>query len=92
MIFRVSYDTNLTFAKQILLEMLMKDERVYKEPTPFINVSEYGQSSINITVRVWTKTKDYWPLYWDMMNNVKFEFDKNGIEIPINQLELKIRK
>jgi small conductance mechanosensitive channel len=92
MVFSVSYDTDLTLAKQILANMLANDERVFKDPAPFITVSEYAASSINITVRAWTKSSNYWGVYWNMMNNVKSEFDKAGIEIPFNQLDVNIRK
>ena len=92
MLFSVAYDTDLNLAKQTLLNMLLADERVLKEPNPFITVSEYGTSSINITVRAWTKTSNYWGVYWNMMNNVKNEFDKVGIEIPFNQLDVNIKK
>lgn len=92
MLFSVAYDTDLNLAKQTLLNILLADERVLKEPNPFITVSEYGTSSINITVRAWTKTSNYWGVYWNMMNNVKNEFDKVGIEIPFNQLDVNIKK
>jgi small conductance mechanosensitive channel len=92
MVFSVSYDTDLTLAKQILANMLANDERVFTDPAPFITVSEYAASSINITVRAWTKSSNYWGVYWNMMNNVKSEFDKAGIEIPFNQLDVNIRK
>ena len=91
MIFKVSYDTDLALVSKTLLNMLENDERVYKDPIPFINVSEFGTSSINITIRAWTKTSDYWSVYWNMMNNVKGEFDKVGIEIPIEKLDIKLK-
>jgi small conductance mechanosensitive channel len=92
MVFSVAYDTNLELAKQTLANMLANDERVFSDPTPFITVSEYAASSINITVRAWTKSSNYWGVYWNMMNNVKAEFDKVGIEIPFNQLDVNIKK
>ena len=91
MIFKVSYETDLKQASSILLNMLMANEMVYKEPMPFINVSEFLASSINITVRAWTKSQDYWTVYWYMMNNVKDEFDKIGIEIPIEKLDIMLK-
>ena len=72
--------------------MLTKDERVFTDPAPFITVSEYAASSINITVRAWTKSSNYWGVYWNMMNTVKAEFDAKGIEIPFNQLDVNIKK
>ena len=46
---------------------------------------------INIVTRVWTKSEDYWTVYFDIMEQVKTEFDKAGIEIPFNQVDVHIR-
>ena len=62
-----------------------------KDPAPFIRVTEHASSSINIVTRVWTKSEDYWTVYFDIMEQVKTEFDKAGIEIPFNQVDVHIR-
>ena len=55
-------------------------------------MKEHGDSSINITTRVWANTKDYWMVYYDITEQVKTAFDKEGIEIPFNQLDVRIKK
>lgn len=55
-------------------------------------MSEHGSSSIVIKTRAWTNSGDYWTVYFDTMEAVKREFDKNGIEIPFDQLDVHIKK
>ena len=88
--FQVSYDSDLKLVKDTLLKLVSKDERVFKDPAPFAQISEYGNSSITFTVRVWAKASDYWNLYFAIMEQVKVEFDKKGIEIPYNKLDVTI--
>lgn len=92
MVFSVTYDSDVNLAKQTLLDMLLADERVFKDPVPFITISEYADSSIDITVRVWCKSSNYWGIYWNMMNNVNDEFAKKGIEMPYNTIDVNIKK
>ena len=89
--FQVAYDSDLKLVKDTLLRLVSKDERVFKDPAPFAQISEYGSSSITFTVRVWAKSTDYWNLYFAIMEQVKMEFDKKGIQIPYNKLDVTIR-
>jgi small conductance mechanosensitive channel len=62
------------------------------DPEPFVRMSEHGQSSINITARVWVKSDDYWTVRFDILEAVKETFDENNISIPYNQLDVHIKK
>jgi len=53
-----------------------------------IGVIELGESSVNIVLRPWVKTDDYWPAYMDITENVKLRFDEEGITIPYPQREI----
>ena len=88
----VSYDTNLAQAKKVLAEVVAKDERILAEPAVTIGVSALADSSINIVVRPWVKSADYWPVHFDLLENIKAEFDKVGIEIPFPQLSVHVNK
>ena len=57
---------------------------------PFAKVSAYSASSVDITLRVWCKSSDYWDLYFELLESIRREFDKNGISIPYNQLDVHI--
>ena len=89
--FQVSYNSDLKLVKDTLINLVSQDERVFTDPAPFAQISEYGNSSITFTVRVWAKTTDYWNLYFSIMEKVKEEFDRQHIQIPYNQLDITIR-
>ena len=89
--FTVAYNSNLKLVKETLLNLVSSDDRVLKDPAPFAQISKYGESSITFTVRAWAKSTDYWPLYFSIMEQVKEEFDKVGIVIPFNQLDVNIK-
>lgn len=88
--FAISYDSDIDKAKDILFHLAASDERVLKDPEVFVGVSEHADSSINLAFRVWVKSGDYWPVKWKFNEEVKKEFDKNGIEIPYNKLDVNV--
>lgn len=88
----ISYDSDLLKAKNILQDIITNDKRVLAEPTPNIRISELANSSVNIIVRPWVKTEDYWGVYWDTLEQIKLAFDANGISIPFPQMDVHIKK
>ncbi len=90
MAFSVSYKDDVSLAKQLINDLILNDERILKDPEPFVAVSELGSSSVNLTVRVWCETANYWNIYFDMQEKVKLEFDKSGITIPFPQTDLHV--
>jgi len=90
MVFGVSYDAELTKVRDILKDMLSKDDRVLKDPAPTIGVLELADSSVNFAVRPWVKTADYWDVYFSMTENVKRRFDAEGIGIPFPQRDVHV--
>lgn len=89
--FSIAYSNDFEKAKAIIMDLCMKQELVLKDPAPFVRVSEHGASSVNIVTRVWTKQEDFWTVNFDLIESVKTEFDKNGIEIPFEQLDVHVR-
>ena len=89
-IFDISYDDDIAQAKEIIREILEKDDRVLKEPKPVIAVSTLASSSVQIIARPWVNTPNYHAVYWQVTENVKIAFDKAGISIPFNQLDVKL--
>ena len=84
--FGIGYEDDLKLAKEILEETLNKDERILKDPAPFVAVSELADSSVNFVTRSWVNSADYWPVYFDTLEKVKLKFDKKGISIPYPQM------
>ncbi|GJQ62032.1 MAG: mechanosensitive ion channel protein [Melioribacteraceae bacterium] len=90
LVFGIGYGDDIKKAKDIIEKVLKADERVLKDPIYTIGVLELADSSVNLAVRPWVKTSEYWPLYWDLMENMKYEFDANGISIPFPQRDVHL--
>jgi len=86
----VGYNDDLDKVKQVLTDILAKDERVLEEPAPTIAIMELADSSINFVVRPWVKSADYWPLYFDLNERIKKRFDEEGISIPFPQRDVHV--
>lgn len=89
--FSIGYSDDFSKAKDIIMGICTAHELVLKDPEPMVRVSEHGESSINITTRVWVKSEDYWTVNFDILEAVKTAFDKEGIEIPFNQLDVHVK-
>ena len=87
-----SYDAPVEKVEQTLAGILEADERILKDPAPFARVSNYGSSAIEYTVRVWCATESYWDVYFDLMKQVKVAFDKAGIEMTYDHLNVHIHQ
>ncbi len=70
--------------------MIGADKRALDDPAPAYFVSNLADSSVNITVRVWTSADDYWPVRFDMPKAFKEAFDKAGISIPFPQRDVHV--
>lgn len=91
-VFSIDYNDNLYAAKDLITRLVGSHEMVLKDKDVFVRVSEYADSSINFTARVWVKKEDYWTVYFDIMEKIKGEFDKAGLSIPYPQMDLHIEK
>ena len=78
----VSYDADIKETKDVLMNVLMSDPKVLKDPAPLVNVTELADSSVNFAVRPWVKVEDYWDVHFSTHEQVKIALDKAGIEIP----------
>lgn len=92
LVYQIAYSDNIQTAKKLLYDIIKSEERFFKSPEPLVAVSGHNDSSVAITVRAWCKTDDYWNLYFFMQERVKLDFDKAGINIPFNQLDVHIKK
>uniref|UniRef100_UPI004047D99C mechanosensitive ion channel family protein n=1 Tax=Roseivirga sp. TaxID=1964215 RepID=UPI004047D99C len=89
-VFGIGYGDDFDKAKSIIMKLIENDDRFLKDPAPFARVGNLGDSSVDITVRAWVNTPDYWDVNWDMIENVKKEFDKQGISIPFPQRDVHL--
>lgn len=90
--FSISYDQDFHKAIEIIRSVIDSHQLIISDTghEPFARVSDLSASSVDITVRVWTKTPDYWTVYFDMIEQVKSAFDENGIEIPYSKLDVNL--
>ena len=85
----ISYDTDLDYAEQTLMA-LATDDRVLTEPAPQFLVVAYADSAITVRLRLYANVDTYFPLYWDMMRNIKPALDAAGIGIPFPQRDIRV--
>lgn len=92
LIFSVAYSDDLSLAKQLISEILENEMRVLKDPKPTVDVAELAASSVDIYVRPWVKTSDYWSTRCALIEKVKLAFDEKGISIPFPQQDVHLYK
>lgn len=90
LVFGISYDNDHKKAISAINSVIEKHPLIVKEPESFVRLGELGASSLNITVRVWTKNADYWTVYFDLIEQVKEKFDEENIVIPYNQMDVHV--
>ncbi len=94
LIIGISYDQNIGEVKDVLSSIVNRQEKaVITEDRPVqIFVSNFGASSVDMGLRFWVPMDEYWNVRWAVLEEIKNEFDKKGIEIPYNQLDVKIHQ
>lgn len=80
MVIGVSYDAEVKKTKEILMNIVTSNPNVLKEPKPLVAVLELADSSVNLAVRPWCNSEDYWKVYSDITENVKLALDTGGID------------
>jgi small conductance mechanosensitive channel len=90
MTFGIGYSDDMGKAQGILEEILRSHPLVLAEPAPNVKLHELGDSSVNYICRPWTKTGDYWTVYWDVTRSVKERFDAEGVSIPFPQRDVHL--
>jgi small conductance mechanosensitive channel len=90
MMFGIGYSDDMGKAQGILEAILKSHPLVLDDPAPNVKVHELGDSSVNYICRPWTKTSDYWTVYWDVTRSVKERFDAEGVSIPFPQRDVHL--
>ena len=88
--FGIGYNDDIELAEKVLHEIVTASKKVLKKPEPNIRLHTLADSSVNFIVRPWTKTDDYWDVYWDITREVKLRFDREGISIPFPQRDVHL--
>jgi small-conductance mechanosensitive channel len=82
MVFGIGYGDDMAKAESIIEEVIASHDKVLAEPAPVVKVNELADNSVNFIVRPWSKTSDYWDVYWDITRAIKERFDAEGVGIP----------
>lgn len=82
LVFGVGYESDLKKTKEVMMSVLTSHPKVLKTPEPTVNVLALADSSVNLAVRPWCASEDYWMVYFDVTEQTKIALDAAGIEIP----------
>ena len=89
--FSVSYDDDVEKVKETVRATATQHPLVLSEPAePFVRVSEYADSSVNVVARVWCRAEDYWTVHFDLMEQVRTAFSRENVTIPYRQLDVRL--
>lgn len=88
----VSYDAYLPDVKALLTKTVEANDKVLHNEGYTIAVHELADSSVNFVIRVWSKTPDYWDVYFELTESIKLTLDENNIGIPYPQMDIHMQK
>ena len=90
--FGIAYGESYDNAKEVIMGLINADSRILKDPAPFIGLVNLGDSSVDLTVRVWCESAEYWNVFFSMNEKVYKTFTEKGINIPFPQMDVHIVK
>lgn len=90
--FSIAYNEDIDRVKRVIENTVAENTKVLKDKKVNIFVAEHADSCVKLSVRVWTKTENYWSVYFDINEKIKKAFDENNIEIPFPQLDVHMKK
>ena len=87
-----SYNEKVDRVKEALQKVINDTPEIVKDKEIFFRITNFGESSIDYTIRVWVKNADYWNVYFSMLERIKRTFEEYNIEIPFNQMDVHMRQ
>jgi small-conductance mechanosensitive channel len=88
----VSYGTEVGKAVNVALDLMKGHSLVLDDPAPSVVTTELADSSVNLQLRAWTKTSDFWPVRNELINGIYDAFNREGVEIPFPQMDVHLDK
>jgi small conductance mechanosensitive channel len=85
LVMSIDYGDDIDKAQSVVQRVVKADARVLADPDPLVVVGNLGESSVDLTIRVWCQAGDYWPLKFDLTKRLKQEFDTEKLSIPFPQ-------
>ena len=90
--FGIAYKSDIAKAKEVISAMALEDERVFKDPAPFVAVDKYEDNAVVFAFRVYCNAADYWGVKFDLQDKVKDTLAANGIAVPSRHLDVTVEK
>lgn len=91
--FGIAYGDDFDKAKDLILNLVKADNRILHEPTePFVALNKLGENSVDIIVRVWVESSQFWNVYYDLNELVYKNFEKAGLNIPFPQMDIHLKR
>jgi len=90
-VFGIDYEADILEAKKVIMSVASKNSMILKNPAPSLVLSEMGDSSVNLGLRVWVSSDNYWTVRFDVMDKVFFALKDANIDIPYPQMTLNFR-
>lgn len=87
----IGYNDDVVLVKDVIKNILNENVLAMKDPEPVIGVANFGASAIDMVVKVWVGTDDYWPLHYQLHESIKKAFDDKGITIPYQQMDIHVK-
>lgn len=87
----ISYGDDVDTARRTILGMLEGDPRILPDPAPVVWVAALADSSVNLTIRVWTRNEDYWNVFFEYNERYYKELPKAGINFPFPQMDVHVK-
>ena len=84
----ISYEDDINKAIELFHTVIKEEERIHDEPEPFVKVTNLGDSSVDITMRVWCDTNDVWNMKFDLLKKLKESLNTGGVSIPYPQIDV----
>ena len=91
-VFGIAYGNDFDKAKGVIHSLIVSDKRILSDPEPFIAILELADSSVNVAVRVWVNTPDYWDVYFSLNEQIYKSFTNNSITIPFPQMDVHLHQ
>ncbi len=88
----IAYGTDLERAMKLAVELMKNHPKVLNEPEPSVVVTALADSSINLQLRAWAKTEDYWAIKGDLTRGIYELYTREGIEIPFPQMDVHVKE
>ncbi len=88
----VDYKSNINQVKKVINGVIKKHPKILQDEKNLVRLLSHAESALVFAVKAWVVPEDYWDVYYDLMEQIKEELDKNHISIPFNQLDVHIKK